>query len=163
MHHQCRAVLGRQAVDGLLEHLAQLALQRALVHAIGPVVHRLEVAVVVERRQHVVEGDLGRLLPARAQLLVGRVGGDPVDPRAERRLALEHADLAGGRPQRVLGGLLGVLAGAGDPHGQAVDAIAEALDQPLGGLGLLGPQRRHQIGVDVDPRSRRHAAHDRTS
>src|SRR2546423_6645353 len=44
VHHEGGPVVGRQAADGALEHLAQLAGERALVHALGPVGHRLEVA-----------------------------------------------------------------------------------------------------------------------
>src|SRR5438034_3386813 len=53
-------------------------------------------------RQHVVEGDLVGLRLPRAELLVGRVRRDAVEPAAERRLALERVDLARRRPERVL-------------------------------------------------------------
>ena len=147
----------------LSQDVAQLALQRLLVHAIGPVVHRLEVpALAVEHGQHVVHRDLVGLLPARPQLLIRRVGGDPIDPRAERRLALEHVDLARGRPQRVLGRLFRVLVGPGDPHGQPIDPVTEAIDELLGGAGLFAPERLDQAGVHIHPRTR-HDSHDRTS
>src|SRR5207244_3702214 len=101
VHHERGPVVGRQAADGALEHLAQLAGERALVHALGPVGHRLEVtAVAVERGQHVVERHLARLAAPRAELLVGGVGRDAVDPAAERRFTLERADPARGPPPR---------------------------------------------------------------
>src|SRR5437879_1400167 len=145
-----RPLVARQPVDGALEHPAQLAGERALVHALGPVGHRLEVAAVaVEGGQDVVERDLARLAASRAQLLVGGVGGDAVQPAAEGRLALEGADLARGRPEGVLSGLLGVFLHTGDPLPEPVHAVTEPLDEPLGGLRVLAAQRLDEVGVDV--------------
>ena len=57
----------------------------------------------------VLHRDLVRLALARAQLLIGGVGGDAVEPAAEGGLALEGVDLPRRRPERVLRRLLGVL------------------------------------------------------
>ena len=59
MQDERGAVVGWEPVDRVAEHAAELALQRLLVHAIGPVGHGLEVApVVVKRGEHVVHADL---------------------------------------------------------------------------------------------------------
>src|SRR5919204_3843171 len=157
MHHERRAIVGRQPVDRALQHLAQLARQRALVHALGPVGHRLEVTpVAVERGQYVVERDLARLAATRTQLLVRGVRGDAIEPATERRLAFERADLARGGPQRVLGRLLRVLIAAGDAQGEPVHAVAEALDELLGRVGILAPKRLDETRVGVGAGAGRH-------
>src|SRR3989338_8518987 len=79
----------------------------------------------LDRRQ----ADPGRLRLARAQLLVRRVGGDPVEPAPEGGLLLERLDLADRGPQRILGRLLGILLGAGDPEREPVDAVAVGLHE----------------------------------
>src|SRR5436190_1391509 len=157
VHHERRPIVGRQPVDRAFQHLAQLAGQRAFVHALGPVGHRLEMtAIAVQGRQHVVERHLARLAATGTQLLVRRVRGDAIEPAAERRLAFERADLARGRPQRVLRRLLGVLFAAGDAQGEPVHAVAEALDKLLGRLGILAPKRLDETGVGVGAGAGRH-------
>src|SRR5256712_4952180 len=100
VHHERGPVVGRQAADGALEHLAQLAGERALVHALGPVGHRLAVAAVaLEGGQDVVERGLPRLAPAPAHLLVGGVGGRAGQPAPASRLAPGTAHPSRGRPK----------------------------------------------------------------
>src|SRR5262249_56735620 len=95
------------------------------------------------------ERDLARLAAARAELLIRGVRGDTIEPAAERRLALERRDFPRGGPQRVLGRLLGVLVAPGDAQREPVHPVAKALDQVIGGVGLLTTQRFDEIRVDV--------------
>ena len=59
------------------------------------------------------------------------VRGDPIDPGAERRPALEAADLAEQGQEDVLDDFLGVGLVAGDAVGETVHPGSEALHQAL--------------------------------
>src|SRR5215510_11658363 len=85
-----------------------------------------------------------------AKLLVRGVGGDAIDPAAERGLALEHADLPRRRPEGVLHHFLGILLVTGDPDRQPVDAIAVGVEQELGRGRIAATQRLHEGCVPVD-------------
>src|SRR5213593_650013 len=119
------AVVWWQPVDRSAQHAAQLALQGLLVHPLGPVGHRLEMpAGLVERRQHIFDRDLVRLRSTRPKLLIRGVGGDAVEPAPEGGLPFEGRDLAGGRPEGVLGRLLRVFVRPRDTEREPVHAIA---------------------------------------
>src|SRR5262249_60334372 len=88
------------------------------------------------------------------QLLVRGVGGDAGEPAAEDRLDVERANLARRRRERVLCRLLCVPVGAGDAPRESVHAVAEALDQLLGGIRTVAAERLDELGVDVGARAR---------
>ena len=71
--------------------------------------------------------------PASAARVEAPVGGDPVEPGAERGAALERAEALPGGEQRVLEGVLGVLEGTEHP-------VAVHLELPAVRLGQL-PER----------------------
>ena len=85
----------------------------------------------------------------RPQLLIRGVGGDPVEPAPERRLALEGVDLPRRRPEGILHDLLRVLLIAGDTDGEPIRAVAVCGDEGLGGAGLLAPQLFHEPRVPI--------------
>jgi hypothetical protein len=105
--------------------------------------------VLPEGRQVVLEMDL-ELGPLAPPLDQGGVGGDPVQPGAERRAALERADLAKEAHEDVLHDLFRIPLAPGDPESQPVEAGRMALHQRL--------QRRHVPAAEtldqVDLRSR---------
>src|SRR6266545_8359330 len=90
-------------------------------------------ALLVEGGLEVVPQDLVAPAAPAAELLVCRIGRDPVHPAAESRVTLEGPDLARGGPQRVLRHLLRILLIAGDADGQAIDAVSIGVEQQLGG------------------------------
>src|SRR5262249_60035532 len=64
-----------------------------------------------------------------ANLLIGGVRDDPIEPGAERGLASEGLDLADHRPERVLHDLLGILLVSGDANPQAIRAVTVRRDE----------------------------------
>ena len=91
-----------------------------------------------------------RAAPARPQGIQRAVGGDPVQPGADRRAALELLEAAPGGQQRLLQQVLGVLRRADDPVdvqlqltpvgvGQLAERVLVAGARP--GEGLLGHAR----------------------
>ena len=78
--------------------------------------------------------------PAVAQPHERIVGGDAVDPGAERRLPAEVLEVLVGGEEGVLGDLRRVRLGPGHPEGEAVDLVLLALHQGLegGDVALLG-------------------------
>ncbi len=136
-------VVGRQIVDGGGQHRAQLGLERRLLDA--PDQSRRGSACWPSSSKaggrSSQEISLPLAVPA-AELLVRRVGGDPVHPAAEGRLALEGVDLARGRPERVLHHFLGILLVARDADGQPVDAVAVGGDQLLRARRAPAARRR---------------------
>src|SRR5260370_20980678 len=87
--------------------------------------------VVIERWDGVFPRHFVPSAPPPPPLLVGRVGGDPVHPRAEGGGPPEGVDLAARRPQGVLRDLLGVRRVARDANGQTVDAISVGAHESL--------------------------------
>src|SRR5437660_1208737 len=126
-------------------------------YCLPPVPQRLRVLTqLVEPGRDRVHGDLVALALPAPQLLIGRVGGDAVDPAAEGRLPLEGVDLPGRGPERVLHHFLGVLLVAGDADGQPVDAVAVGRDQRLGSARVLPAQTLDQLRVPIHlPRAAR--------
>src|SRR3989442_14625555 len=78
---------------------------------------------LVEERQHLVQRQFLPTVPA-AQLLVGRVRHDAVEPGSERRLTAEAVDLPDRGPERVLHDFFSILAVAGDAAGEAIGTLA---------------------------------------
>src|SRR5439155_592364 len=134
--------------------LAQLSRRVPSVDATRPVAHRLEMAAAaVERGQHVVERDLFGLTAPCHQLPVRSARGEAVHPGAEARVALERVDHVNGRHQRAPSGVLGVVARAGDAHGQPVDALTVALDESDRRVGIVPAQPGHEAGIDIHLRT----------
>ncbi len=108
----------------------------------------------------VVGDDVRRRPPAAAaQLVEGGVGGDAVDPRGERRAPVEAGEAADDADHRLLGGVVGVAAGAGDAPAHGVDAVVVAAQQPVEGVAIAGLGCRHQRGVVRSSRINRSGSH----
>jgi len=105
---------------------------------------------VVDDRKNLVERDLVASVRGAAKLLVGGVGGDPVDPRSQSRSPPERVDLADHVPERVLDGFLGIRPIPCDPDRQAIRAVAVGGDETLGGGRLAQAQRLHELLVTID-------------
>src|SRR4029453_5507707 len=89
-----------------------------------------------------------------AGLVGGGVHGDPVQPGGEGGRPAEAGGLAEGGQERLLGGVLGVLAVAEDPQAEAVDAALVAGHQLAEGPGVAA-----QVGGEEGLVAR--AVHDR--
>src|SRR2546426_6137191 len=148
--HQHRSVRGGQFVDRRGERRPQLGLKGRIVHARRPVGHGGDVATaLIEGRQHLVQRKVvPAALPA-AELLVGGVRHDTVEPGPECRLAAEGVDLSDHGPERVLHDLLRVLAVAGDAAGQAIRAVAVPGDETLRRHRLATPERFQKVEIAV--------------
>src|SRR5207247_476370 len=84
-------VVGREHVDRLGGDSAQHALKDGVVDLRRPVPAQGAMMVAVDNDgKNLVERDLVASVGGAAQLLVGGVGGDPVDPRSEQGLAPEE-------------------------------------------------------------------------
>src|SRR2546430_2459362 len=102
-----------------------------------------------EERQPLVQRKVvPAALPA-AELLVGGVRHDTVEPGPECRLAAEGVDLSDHGPERVLHDLLRVLAVAGDAAGQAIGALAVRGDETLRRHRLATPERFQKVEITV--------------
>jgi hypothetical protein len=69
-----------------------------------------------------------------AQHVQAAVGGDPVEPGAQRRALLERVQRAPGREQRVLHGVLGILERAEHPVAVELQLRTVGLDQLAEGV-----------------------------
>ena len=91
----------------------------------------------------------GRASVTLAQLVEGGVGGDPVRPRRERRAAVEAGEAAHDRDHRLLGGVVGVSTGTGDPPADRVHPVVVPAQQGVEGVtiaGLGGGDERSVVG-----------------
>src|SRR5919108_569701 len=86
-----------------------------------------------------------------ADLLVGRVADDAVDPGAERRVALERVDLADHVPEGILDGLLRIPLVARDSYSQAMGSAAIRGDKRLCCRRLVLVESLQQCLVPVAP------------
>ena len=75
--------------------------------------------------------DLVTLARAAAELLVGGVRCDAVDPGSEGRITSEGIDLLDHAAESVLHGLLGILSITRDTHRQPIPTIAVASNETL--------------------------------
>src|SRR6185503_13048354 len=105
--------------------------------------------VLVEYREHVVQGDLPASVLAVAELAVRAVGDDSVEPGSKGRLAPERVDLLDHRQERILDDLLGVLGIGRDPDGQAIRPVLIGCDETLGGARLAVAQGFHEPLVTI--------------
>src|SRR5437667_1052619 len=115
-------------------------------------------AVLVEHRQHFIERDLATSTWPAAKLLVGGIGDDPVEPRAEGRLTPERVDLPDHGPERVLHDFLGVPRVSRDAAREAIRAVAVGGDEKLCSGRLPAPQRLHEKIIAIDSRRSRFSA-----
>src|SRR5205807_38583 len=125
------------------QHAAKLGLHRGVVEARRPVSERARMApILVERGQNFVERDIDECLWTSANLFVGAVADDPVDPGSEGRVTPERIDLPHHAPERILDGLLGILLVTRDPYRPcAVVSVRRLLS-----IGKLRAQTIHHLG-----------------
>src|SRR5438132_10644244 len=108
--------------------------------------------ILVERGQNFVERDIDECLWTSANLFVGAVADDPVDPGSEGRVTPERIDLPHHAPERILDGLLGILLVARDSDRQAIRATAVRLNEPVGGGRFVQTQGFDEPPVTVSSR-----------
>src|SRR5207249_11238144 len=89
--------------------------------------------ILVERGQNFVERDIDECLWTSANLFVGAVADDSVDPGSEGRVTPERIDLPHHAPERILDGLLGILLVTRDSDRQAIRAVTVRRNEPIGG------------------------------
>src|SRR5262249_5902797 len=84
------------------------------------------------------------------------VGGDPVEPRAQRTATLEPRKSAPGAQQRVLERVLGVVHRAEHPIAVGMQLGAVGVDQLLEGgrIGKTGSGGAHRCGIRPDQRAK---------
>src|SRR5438445_13236980 len=99
--------------------------------------------ILVERGQNFVERDVERdideCLWTSANLFVGAVADDPVDPGSEGRVTPERIDLPHHAPDRILDALLGILLATRDSDRQALRAVATRRSEPISGARSTPP------------------------
>src|SRR5690242_21006771 len=88
-------------------------------------------AIVIERRQNFVERDIAECPWTSADLLIGGVADDAVDPGSEGRVTPERIDLPHRVPKRILDSFLGVLLVARNPCRQPISSIAIRSEKSL--------------------------------
>src|SRR5205807_3930512 len=108
--------------------------------------------ILVERGQNFVERDIDECLWTSANLFVGAVADDPVDPGSEGRVTPERIDLPHHAPERILDGLLGILLVTRDSDRQAIRAVAVRRDEPIGGGRFTQTQCSDESPVTVSSR-----------
>jgi hypothetical protein len=103
------------------------------------------VPVVAEGRELVLQAHL-QIQALAAPADQRRIGGHPVEPRAERGPLLECGDLLEKREKHVLYHFLGVRLAPGDPERHAVDPRRVPLHEDLQRAGVPPPQTCDQLG-----------------
>src|SRR5207244_9793614 len=83
---------------------------------------------------------LGRASAGRPTRVEAPVGGDPVEPSAERGASLEPSEALPGRQQRVLDGVLGILKGSKHPVAMQLELAAVRLGQLPERVAVPGPR-----------------------
>jgi len=104
---------------------------------------------LVEERQHLVQRQLLFAVPPAAQLLVGRVRDDAVEPGSERRLTAEAVDLPDHGPERVLYDFFRILAVAGDAAREAIRTLAISRHETLCRHRLVPAERFDKIAIAI--------------
>jgi len=84
-----------------------------------------------------------------AELPVGGVGDDAIDPGSEGRIPPERIDLSDYAPESVLDDLLGIRAVPRDAAGQAIRSIAISVDKSLCCCRFALAEDRQQVPVPV--------------
>ena len=117
-----------------------------------PVGDRCDVAaVLIEHRKQPVQRDIGAAATTPAATLIGRVGHDSIEPRAECGVSAKRIDLPDHGQEGVLHPFLGVLCAPRDPHGEAPGAVTVGGHQILAGRRITPAEGRHERAVPVDP------------
>src|SRR5207237_8345093 len=106
-------------------------------------------AVRIEPRQDVIQRKLSPASLPAAELVVGRVRHDAVEPGPEGRLAAEGIDLSHQGTQCVLHDLLRVLIVPGDAAGKAMRTLPKPSDETLRRHRLATPERFQQVELAV--------------
>ena len=109
-------------------------------------------AILIERRQNFVERDIAECPWTSADLLVGGVADDPVDPGSEGRVAPERIDLPHHAPKRILDSFLRVLLVARNPCRQPISSIAIRGDKSLDRRGLPLAEGCQKVLVRIESR-----------
>src|SRR5437899_2157094 len=150
-----RAVVHRELVDRLGQLGANHGLSGRVLDGQRPVAGQPGVARALGQQSgDRVRRDVALTASPPANLLIGGVGHDAIEPRPERGLAAKAVDLVHDRQQRVLHHFLGVLRRARDADGQAVGAGAVDLKETLGGARILAAQRLDELTVAIHAGSR---------
>src|SRR2546425_11501245 len=108
--------------------------------------------ILMERGQNFVERDIDECLWTPANLLVGGVADDPVDPGSEGRVTPERIDLPHHVPDRILAALLGILLVTRDSDRQAIRAVAVRRNELLDGGRLAQTQCFDEPPVTINSR-----------
>ena len=146
------AVVGGQFRDGAAEYHPKLRLASRVVEAHRPVGDRRGVAaVLIEHGKQVVQRDVGAAAATAPAMLMGRVGHDPIEPRAERRVSTKRIDFPYHGKESVLHGFLGILRVPRDPRGQPPGAVTVGSHQILDGHRITPAEGRDERGIPVDP------------
>src|SRR5437763_11646286 len=148
-----RAIRRRQLVDRRGQRRSQLGLKGRVLHAWRPIVAGLDVrARLIEERQDLVQREIRPSDAPTAELLVGGVRDDPIEPGAEGRLPFERLDLPDHAPERVLHDLLGIRVVSRDTDGEAVRAVSIGGHELLRRGRLATPEGDHERTITIDPR-----------
>ena len=89
---------------------------------------------------------LGRASAGRAKRVEAPVGGDPVEPGAERGASLESSEALPGGQERLLQGVLGVLEGSEHPVAVHLQLSAVRFGQLSERVAVSGPRPDDQVG-----------------
>ena len=105
--------------------------------------------MLVERGQNLLQPNLNRCLWTAADLPVGCIAHDAIEPGSEGGFPSERVDLPHHAHERVLDDFLGILRVARDPDSQAIRAFAVSRDEPVGRRRLAQPQCIDELLVAV--------------
>ena len=94
---------------------------------------------------------LGRTSAGRAKRIETSVGGDPVEPGADRGAPLEVSQALPGGQQRLLQGVLGVLQGSEHPVAVRLQLSAVRFGQLAECVAVSGPRPGDQVGCHSPP------------
>ena len=105
----------------------------------------------VDRRGHLVQRAIAKPSPAVAQLVIGNIGDDAVEPGAEGGAASERVDLPHDLPQRVLHNLYGIGLIPSDAERQTMSMATIRSDEVLGRRRLSETERFDEPAVVFEP------------
>src|SRR5215470_15424663 len=105
--------------------------------------------MLVEHGEDGVQRDISALPSPLPEPLIGRVGHDTIEPRAERAVSAKCLDLPDHGPERVLHDFLGILRATRDPDGEAEGAVSIGGDQTVRGGRFTVAESYHQRAIAV--------------
>jgi hypothetical protein len=106
-------------------------------------------AVLVEPGKQRVQRDIGAAATTAPATLIGRVGHDPIEPRAEGGVSTKRIDLPDHGQEGVLHSFLGILRVPRDPPGEAGGAVTVGRHQILGSRRITPAEGRHERVIPV--------------